>query len=337
MLNIPDVGNVVVIKTPREFRGATQISACRFIVCEDGNVIFVWNRVNGIWHKHKYVLFGKDKDRDFDTSGFEAYKKFYAYCGKDEIDRMKTALSPIPIWESQEQMHYANIDFVGQKLYQPIYEFDANSAFTYGTLQLPNDFDKLKEYMLKLYDKKAAAETKLERSRFKNLQNYLIGYFAKVRDLVRVRSDIILHSNINIRTCMGAITKSGGNVFLSNTDSIVTDEIGAEVMQKYIGTEVGKFKLEKQTDKLFYRSSNSYQIGDKVVWSGLKYFARENTDVFADRFAQQSGNLVNEVEFCMTENEEYKLCRIETGMVYVTISNSIGELIETKKYRISEV
>lgn len=336
MFNIPDVRNVVVIKTPREFRAATKIISCRYIICEDGNVIFVWTRKGSEWVKNKYILFGEDRDRDFETSGFEAYRKFYSYCGVTEIERMKNALSPIPIWESQEQMHYANIDFVGQKLYQPIYEFDANSAFTYGTLKLPSDFDKLKEYMLMLYDKKKIAATKLERSRFKNLQNYLIGYFAKVKQLIRVRSDVILQSNLNIKKRMGDIVRAGGIVYLSNTDSIVTDDKGAEVMQEYIGDDVGEFKLEQKTDRLFYNSSNSYQLGNKVVWSGVKYFARKNTNIFEDKIAKQDGALIKEIDFYISEDDKYKICRITQGIIVVTVTNLIGELIDIKKYRISE-
>ena len=336
MFGLPDVKNYVVIKTPRELRAAKNITISRYIICEDGNVIFIWERSNGQWNKRKYVLFDEDRDRDFDTSGFTAYKQFYAYCGREEVERMKKILSPIPIWESQEQMHYANIDFVGEKIYQPIYEFDANSAFTYGTLQLPSGFDKLKEYMLYLYDKKSNAETKLQRSKYKNLQNYLIGYFARIKQLIRVRSDIILKSNLNIKTRMGEIVDAGGKVYLSNTDSIVTDSIGADIMQRHIGVGVGQFKLSSQTDRLFYQSSNSYQLGDKVVWSGVKYFAQKNTDFFQDKVAQQQGTLVDSFDYCISENKEYRLCRVREGEIKVTVTNTIGELLETKRYRIKE-
>ena len=86
---------------------------------------------------------------------------------------------------------------------------------------------------------------------------------------------------------MFEIRKNGGSVYLSNTDSIVTDERGAEVMQKYIGKEIGQFKQSLKTDRLYYEGSNAYQIGGKVIWSGLKYFARRETDFFNNKVAKQ--------------------------------------------------
>ena len=261
---------------------------------------------------------------------------FYNYCGKDEIDRIKKVFEPINIWESYEQMHYFNFDYSNQKIYKDIYEFDANSAFTYGALQLPDDFDILKEYMLLLYDKKKEATNSITRSKYKNLQNYLIGYFARIKEFVRVRSEIIHESNKNIIDKMLKIANKKGICYLSNTDSIVTDEIGAEVIQPYIGNEVGKFKLSKKVDKLYYRSSNIYQLGDKVVYSGVSYFARKHTDFFDDRFANQEGSLIEAFDFelDLDDNDLSRICRVRFGEIIVTVYNSIGELVDEIIYKI---
>ena len=86
-----------------------------------------------------------EKLSDIETTGNKAYQSFYSYCGKEEIEKMKHILSPIPIWESFEQMHFANYEFSQQKIYKTIYEYDANSSFTFGALQLPDGFNLLKE------------------------------------------------------------------------------------------------------------------------------------------------------------------------------------------------
>ena len=334
MLNLLNTRNVIIAKSGTEAIEARNEPLSRFIVFEDGNVIFVWHKHKTAWLREKYILCDEDKDRDFETSGFTAYRDFYKYCGREEVEKMKSALSPIPIWESFEQLHYANIEHSHQKIYKDIYEFDVNSSFTYGALKLPTEFDKLKEYMQLLYNVKKNAQTKLERSTYKNKQNYLIGYFARVKQLVRVRSEIIQHSNSNVKSRMFEIRKNGGSVYLSNTDSIVTDERGAEVMQKYIGKEIGQFKQSLKTDRLYYEGSNAYQIGGKVIWSGLKYFARRETDFFNNKVAKQYGNLIEGFDYISSQESGFNIGRVRAGEIKVEISNLIGERIGTKTFRI---
>lgn len=314
-----------------------QCDLCRYIIREAGNIIYIWHRANGRWNKTKYVAFGESRESDDTVTGIKAYQQFYAYCGKEDIERMKAVYTPIPRWESYEQMHYANIEHIDEKIYKPIFEFDANSAFTYGTLQLPSDFDLLKEYMTGLFEKKKTSTNQITRSRFKNMQNYLVGYFARITEFVRVRSEIIRASNLNIKMRMAEINSHKGTVYLSNTDSIVTDEAGAEIMQKYLGTDIGEFKLSTLTDRLCYKSSNAYQLGDKIKYSGVGYFARTNIDFFEDRFATQHGKLIVPFDFSIDSEEEYiKLCRVRNGEIEVNITNKIGETVQTKFYKLGE-
>lgn len=338
MKRLINARNYIIVKSKKELELAKACDICRFIIWEDKNAIYIWTRQNYKWVKEKYVEFGKSTETDDTITGLKAYQSFYAYCGKDEVERMKHILTPIPMWDSFEQMHFANIDFAGEKIYQPIYEFDANSAFTYGTMQLPEGFEPLKEYMGNLFEHKKSALNKITRSRFKNLQNYLIGYFARIKEFVRVRSEIINESNINIKLRMAEIVKKKGVVYLSNTDSIVTNEKGAEVMQKYMGDNVGQFKLELSTDKLFYKSPNAYQIGDKVVYSGVSYFARQHTNFFDDKIAEQRGSLIKGLEFTIdTSSDEYlKICKVGYGQITVIITNLIGEELERIHYKIGD-
>lgn len=314
-----------------------QIELCKHILYESGNIIYVYDKIFSKWKKRMFVAFGEASEKDLETTGFFAYKNFYNYCGEKEVEKMKHIFQPIDLWESCEQMHYANVFFAKEKIYKNIYEFDANSAFTYGTLQLPNGFEKLKEYMLILYENKKNAETKLLRSRFKNLQNYLIGYFARIKDFVRVRSEVIKNSNENITSKMNEITKAKGTVYLSNTDSIVTDEIGAEIMAKYEGGEVGQFKLSTKTDRLYYNSSNSYQLGNKIVYSGVQYFARKHTDFFNDISAYQRGSLLEEYDIELgNDGVSKRICRIRFSEVQVDVFNAIGEKIDEIIYTLKE-
>lgn len=325
----------IIIKNIKELELAKQNHLCMHIIYESNNCIYIWNRINSKWSKTVYSVYGKVKELDFETTGLKAYQSFYYYCGAEEVEKMKLILSPIDVWDSYEQMHYANIDFIGQKIYKNIYEFDANSSFTFGVFQLQEGFEKLKEYYDYLYNQKENAKNQLIRSKYKNLQNYLIGYFARVKQFVALRSNIIFNSNMNIVSKMKEIKREGGEVYLSNTDSIVTDDIGNEVMQQYIGTKAGQFKLQIKTDRLFYNSSNSYQIGEKVVYSGVKYFARKYTDFFKELYAEQEGSLVVGYDFDFEyENEEYKnLCRVKNGEIKVKVYNKIGELVDIIIYK----
>lgn len=330
--------NYIVLQRISDLNNAKKDNLCKHIVFESGNCIYIWNKIKNKWEKEIYSFFGAEKVIDFETTGGKAYQLFYSYCGKDEIERMKKVFSPIPLWESEEQMHYANMNFAEEKIYKDIYEFDANSAFTYGVLQLPSGFEKLKEYMLLLYEEKRLSTDKLIRSKYKNLQNYLIGYFARIKEFVKVRSEIISKSNSNIIRKMMEIKASGGQVYLSNTDSIITESVGAKIMQKYIGDKAGMFKLSNRTDKLYYKSSNCYQIGEKIVYSGVKYFARKHTNFFDDIFANQSGNLVEGYDFVLNENKDglIKRCRIRFGEIVIDVFNVIGEHIDTIVYKIKE-
>ena len=337
MLKFENIRNYVIIKDRSELNMAKQIDICRYIVMEKENNIFLWSRLNNEWTEEKYSFFGENKEKDEETTGFEAYQNFYYSVGKENVEKMKHIYTPIALFESYEQLHYANFEFSERKIYQDIFVFDANSAFTYGTLQLPTGFEPLKEYMEMLYEKKRTAKNKVKRSHYKNLQNYLIGYFARINDFIRVRSEIIKESNLNIEKKMIEIVKNKGTVYLSNTDSIVTDYIGAEIMDKYKGDNVGQFKLEQVSDKLFYKSSNSYQIGDKVVYSGLKYFERKNTDFFQDKIAEQKGTLIIGKDYSIeNSNEEYnKICKVDYGKIIVNIYNTIGELLKIRIYNIA--
>lgn len=336
MISLTSSKNYILVKNKKELELAKTCDICRYIIWEDNNIIYIWSKQFGKWVKEKYVAFGNDKEKDDETTGLQAYQSFYAYCGKEEIERMKHIFTPIPMWESYEQMHYANIDYLGEKIYQPIYEFDANSAFTYGTLQLPKGFEPLKEYMVGLFEQKKIAKNKITRSKYKNLQNYLVGYFARIKDFVRVRSEIIRASNLNIQMRMAEIVSKKGSVYLSNTDSIVTNEIGAEIMEKYKGDGVGQFKLSTFTDKLYYKSPNAYQLGEKVVYSGVSYFARKHTDFFKERYAEQIGSLIKPFDFAIEATNEtyYKLCRVKYGEIIVTVVNRIGEKLDTIIYKL---
>lgn len=336
MISLTSSKNYIVVKSKKDLELAKTCDICRYIIWEDNNIIYIWSKQFGKWVKEKYVAFGSDKAKDDETTGLRAYQSFYAYCGKEEVERMKHIFTPIPMWESCEQMHYANIDHMGEKIYQSIYEFDANSAFTYGTLQLPDGFELLKEYMIGLFEYKKSAQNKFTRSKYKNLQNYLIGYFARIKDFVRVRSEIIRASNLNIKMRMAEIVFKKGSVYLSNTDSIVTNEIGAEVMEKYKGDGVGQFKLSTFTDRLYYKSPNAYQLGEKVVYSGVSYFARKQTDFFKERYAEQTGSLIKPFDFAIEASNDtyYKLCRVEYGEITVTVVNRIGEKLDTIIYKL---
>lgn len=333
------VSTYTIIKDIKDLRQAQRNSLCRHIILEADNCIYIWDlSCDNKWYKTKYTLYYESKDTDMETTGRKAYYSFYSYCGKEEIERMKKVLPIIDIWESFEAFHYCNIEHIGEKIYKKIYEFDCNSSFTYGALQLSSDFDILKQYMLELYKGKESATTSIMRSRYKNLQNYLIGYFARIKEFVNLRSEIIRLSNQNIRNYMVKIKKAKGTIYLSNTDSIVTDEIGYNVMKDYLSSDVGLFKLEKETDRLYYKSSNAYQIGDKVVWSGIKYFARMNSNFFNDEFAEQKGSFIIPYDEYISEEDKNftKLCKVKYGQITVTIYNSLGETIKEKIYKVED-
>lgn len=338
MISLKSSRNYIIVKNEKELELAKTCDVCGYIIWEKNNVIYIWERLFGKWVKNKYVIFGNSKDRDEETTGLRAYQSFYAYCGKEEVERMKHIFTPIPMWESYEQMHYANIEFIGQKIYQPIYEFDANSAFSYGTLGLPVGFEVLQEYMKELFIAKKNSTNTITQTKYKNLQNFLIGYFARINEFIRVRSEIIHNSNLHIQKNMTNITKNGGICFLSNTDSIITDTKGSEVMFPVVGTELGEFKLSTKTDKLFYKSPNAYQLGEKIVYSGVKYFARQHTDFFKEQYAEQSGSLIKGFNFTINlEDDTYnKLCKVKYGEIEVIVLNKIGEVLDIINYRIGE-
>ena len=291
MINLGKSRLYVVVRNKVDYDKAKKIPDCRYIVFEKGCNIFICSESKGSFIKKRYNVFYKATDEDIDTTGIEAYQSFYRYCGREMIDSMKSACRIINSWDSYEQLHYYNFDYADTVINEPVFVYDVNSSFTYGAMQLPKEFDKLKEYMLFLYECKKQASNEVDRSKYKNMMNYLIGYFARVKEFVWLRSEIIRNSNYNINLKMSDIVDAGGKVYLSNTDSIFTDKVGSDVMKKYVGDELGQFKLEKQANKFIYKSSNIYQLGSDVVYSGVKYFARKYVNLFDGTFAQQSGIL----------------------------------------------
>lgn len=336
MIKLHNSRNYIIIKSYKELVAAKQVDLCDFIIWESGCNIRIYERhpINK-WVEIKYVLFNGKEEFPNMISGREAYMRFYNYCGRNAVEEMKLILPEIAIWESEEQMHYANPEHANEAIYKPIYVFDANSSFTYGALQLPEKFEPLKEYMKSEYELKKNAPNKVERTKHKAYQNFLIGYFARIKKFISTRSNIILGSNNNIKDRISEIVKNNGTVYLSNTDSIVTDDKGREVMLDYIGDDVGAFKLEKTSDRLIYYSPNAYQIGDKITYSGIKYFERINSDLFEGKRAYQSGSLIKPFDFSLfyDNTDYYKLCRVELGIIKVRVVNKIGELIDEIIYR----
>ena len=337
MFRVAGLDNFIVAKNSTELRLAKKCELCGYIIMENKSTIVLYTRKLNKWVREDYHFFNEQIIDDFETTGLKAYQSFYSYCGKDNIERMKKVIPNIDVWDSEEQLHYANILHIKEKIYKDIYVFDVNSSFTYGVLQLPKEFDLLKEYMIELYEKKKNASSKITRQKYKNLQNFLIGYFARIKEFISLRSQIIKNSNKNIIDKIVEIKESGGEVYISNTDSIITDSVGASVMQKYIGNEIGQFKLELYSNRLYYNSSNSYQIGDKLVWSGLQYFARKHTDIFEEKYAKQYGNLIEQYDFLLSEDENFrKICRIRFGEIIVIVENKLGEVIKKYSYRIGD-
>ena len=335
MLELKSIRNYIVINNINELKESKNNILCSFIIYEHKATITIWERFLSKWVRYDYNLFNENTIDDLETTGLSAYQAFYKYCGEKEIEKMKTILPNIEIWESEEQLHFFNIDYVKEKILKKIYVYDANSAFTYGVLQLPNEFNLLKLYMIDLYEKKKNSNTKYLRQKYKNLQNYLIGYFARIKDFVSLRSKIIYNSNENIRKKMYEISKNGGIVYISNTDSIITDEKGHKIMKKYVGENIGEFKLEKVADRLYYNSSNSYQIGDKLVWSGLGYFAKNHTDVFKEEYGEQYGSLIEQYDFILNASEENtKICCVKYGRILVLVKDKNNNIIKKFIYKL---
>lgn len=331
--------NYIIAKSGKDVSRAMQNKLCSYIIFEEGRVIYVYKRVGIKWIKERYVYFGNVPEKDNEVTGHQAYIDFYKAVGEVSIERMKLILPPIERWDSCEQMHYCDMFYAGNKIYQDIYVYDANSSFVYGVNNLPKGFEPLKDYIGFLYEQKRDAENSIVRSKYKNKINFLIGYFARVKGFVSTRSEIIKGSNENISNVAMEIIDAGGKVYLSNTDSIVTDRIGSEIASKYIGNEAGQFKLEGKYDRLYYNSPNSYQLNDKVVWSGIKTFARENTDFFSGKIARQEGSFIvgAEYELDCEDKGMSRLCKVELGKITVKVYNSIGEIVDEKEYVITEL
>ena len=332
-MKLPKSRNYVVINDRDELNKAMMEQYSRFIILEEANVINLWNYTKTGWKYNRFVYFGDDGKGIDDTTGYKAYLEFYKFCGKENIEKMKKVLPNINIWESHEQIHYYNMMYANKKINKKIYAFDVNSSFTYGVMMLSDDFKLLKDYMNIIYNKKKEAKNKNTRLKYKNLQNFLIGYFARINDFISLRSEIIKNSNNNIYSKMEEIEENGGVVFISNTDSIITDEIGYYTMIKYVGKDVGQFKIEAIEDKLFYNSSNCYQLGRKLVYSGVRYFARKHTDLFEGISATQSGSLIKTYNIDIEGNDD--LCCIKEGSIIVNTYNKIGEKINTYVYKIN--
>ena len=105
-------------------------------------------------------------------------------------------------------------------------------------------------------------------------------------------------------------------------------------MDKYIGEKVGQFKIACTSNKLFYKSSNAYQIGDKVIYSGISYFARRHTDFFKDEIAEQNGSFIIPFDFSLEDRDLglSKLCRVSLGVITVEVFNKIGEKVGNYVY-----
>lgn len=319
-----------VAKAIPEIKMLKEIKLCSGIAFERGEQITLFFKNKTGWTQCDYL---GENDTAFDVSGNSAYRAFYSFCGREEIEKMKKVLPKIEIWESVEQIHYFDFHYAETFIFDKIYEVDVNSSFAYGSLKLSGQFSLLKKYMLMLFAGKRTAATLRERDFFKKMQNYLIGYFARIKDFVSLRSEIIKNSNMHLYSLISKIKSAGGEVYLSSTDSILTNECGFNAVREFLGDGIGQLKLVNVGEKLYYQSSNIYQIDDKVKYSGVGYFARKHTDFFANKIARQSGSLLAGYDFeLLNEGSNSRLCKIGESKIIVDEFNLLGEKLGTKKY-----
>ena len=67
---------------------------------------------------------------------------------------------------------------------------------------------------------------------------------------------------------MDSILKRGGNVYMCDTDSVVSDILLPD--DEVSDTELGKWKLEKVTDNAYFYSPKDYVMDDKYVIKGIR-------------------------------------------------------------------
>jgi hypothetical protein len=137
------------------------------------------------------------------------------------------------------------------------------------------DFNKLQSLLLsrKLLDIKELDEgsylvnydSKLSLENVRNFNLDISKFFNKNKDMetnktqnfvsVSTASAITSYARIYINQIKMLILKLGGNVYYSDTDSIVTD---IKLPKEYVGDEIGKFKLEYFIKRAIFITSKTY-------------------------------------------------------------------------------
>ena len=166
--------------------------------------------------------------------------------------------------------------------------------------------------------------TKEERDKHKLILNSLIGIMKYHNVFLRIA--VLEYARMYIESLKDE------NTIMQTVDSIVSLTPRPDLD---IGDNLGQFKLEQVANRLYYRSPNAYQLGDKIVYSGVQYFAKKHVDLFNEISATQEGSLIRGFNFVIDENKEYtKVCEVEYGEITVKQYNFLGELINTFKYKV---
>ena len=76
MINLSTSRNYIIVKNIKELEVAKQCDICKYIIWEDNNVIYIYTCINNKWVRETYVAFGKDKEKDYETTGYKAIIPF---------------------------------------------------------------------------------------------------------------------------------------------------------------------------------------------------------------------------------------------------------------------
>lgn len=160
-----------------------------------------------------------------------------------------------------------------------------------------------KKFVAKYYKGKKNAKTKQERQNYKDILNFLVGYWQRKNCFLR--STIVERQN---RRISYFIHKYKDHVIYSNTDSIVSDIHIPEIEQD-IGDEVGQWKVEDRGEVALM--NNGYQWkGEKPKISGMaKGWLSEAMDItrdIIDRRCVQNKYYYDKVKMQLKLNPNYK-------------------------------
>ena len=137
-----------------------------------------------------------------------------------------------------------------------------------------------------------------------------------------IATEICAHGRMMLWRAIEEVTKSGGQCFYSDTDSLVVDKVGLESLKGNIGSQLGQLKNEGEADYGCFMAPKDYTFGDEAKIKGVRTAQRGVREYVQAQFRSWDAHLgrnesgfidVSDIKKVISGLNQKRVVSVDTG------------------------